>query len=254
MNTQPHPAKDVSAEALSQWVRTRRSVRDFATTPIPQALLDAVLADANHAPSWSNTQPYRIAVASGPVRDRLARDLSGRFDKGMAAQNGGWLGKAKLLLTRDGLPDGDYTVNFEYPQDLQPQRRATGHGLYQLLRIGRKDHAAREAQMRRNFEFFGAPTAIFVFVHGGLGPFSALDAGIYIQTLMLSAHAHGLGTCAQGALATWGGPVRAAFDVPKHYKLLCGLSIGYASDHAVNLYNPGRQPATDLQLPTSLSF
>lgn len=242
-----------SAQAFSQLVHTRRSVRDFDPTPLPHALLDAVLADANQSPSWSNTQPYRIAVASGQVRDRLANELTARFDKGMAAQNGGWLAKAKLLLTLGGLPDGDFTVNFEYPHDLQPQRRATGHSLYNLLGIGRNDHAARQAQMRRNFEFFGAPTAIFVFVHNGLGPFSALDAGIYIQTLMLSAQAHGLGTCAQGALATWAGPVRAAFEVPKSYKLIGGLSIGYASSHAVNHYNPGRQAAADLLIPYSLS-
>lgn len=231
-----------------------RSVRDFVPTPIPQAVLDAVLADANQSPSWSNTQPYRIAVASGAVRDQLAKALTQRFDKGMAAQNGGWLAKARLLLTRDGLPDGDYTVNFEYPADLQPQRRATGHGLYELLGIGRKDHAGRQAQMRRNFEFFGAPTAIFVFVHSGLREFSVLDAGIFTQTLMLSAHAHGLGTCAQGALATWAGPVRAAFVIPPQYKLICGISIGYASAHPVNQFHPGRCQPSDLLLQPMLSL
>lgn len=241
-----------TAQAFTHLVQSRRSVRDFAPTPIAPAVLDVVLADANHAPSWSNTQPYRIAVASGAVRERLATELGQRFDKGMAAQHGGWLAKAKLLLTQGGLPDGDYTVNFEYPADLQPPRRATGHGLYELLGIGRKDHAAREAQLRRNFEFFGAPTAIFVFVHSGLREFSVLDAGIYLQTLMLSAHANGLGTCAQGALATWGGPVRAAFDIPTGYKLICGISIGYATDHAVNQYNPGRQAAASRLTPKSL--
>lgn len=230
-----------TAQAFSALVQTRRSVRDFLPTPIPQALLEAVLADANASPSWSNTQPYRIAIATGAVRDRLQTELSSRFDKGMAAQRGGWLGKLKLLATRDGLPDGDFTTNFEYPQDLQPRRRATGHGLYALLGIGRKDHAAREAQMRRNFEFFGAPTAIFVFVHSGLREFSVLDAGIFVQTLMLSAHAHGLGSCAQGALATWAGPVRDAFAIPKDYKLICGVSIGYPSEHPINGFNPGRR-------------
>ncbi|MES2947460.1 MAG: nitroreductase family protein [Pseudomonadota bacterium] len=237
-----------AAETFSNLVHSRRSVRDFLPTPIPQALLDAVLADANASPSWSNTQPYRIAIATGAVRDRLQTELSMRFDKGMAAQRAGWLGKLKLLVTRDGLPDGDFTTNFEYPADLQPRRRATGHGLYELLRIGRKDHAAREAQMRKNFEFFGAPTAIFVFVHSGLREFSVLDAGIFIQTLMLSAHAHGLGTCAQGALATWAGPVREAFDIPKPYKLICGVSLGYPSEHAVNRFNPGRSDAASLLL------
>ena len=103
--------------------------------------------------------------------------------------------------------------------------------------------------MRRNFEFFGAPTALFVFVHSGLREFSVLDAGIFTQTLMLSAHARGLGACAQGALATWAGPVREAFDVPPNYKLICGISLGYPSDHPVNQFNPGRAAAVKLRLP-----
>lgn len=235
-----------TADTLSTLIRSRRSVRDFLPTPIPEDVLNAVLSDANHAPSWSNTQPYRIAIATGPTRDKLAAALTARFNQGMVAQRGGWMGKLKLLATPGAMPDGDFKVNLEYPPDLQPRRRATGHGLYALLGIGRKDHAAREAQMRRNFEFFGAPTVIFVFAHSGLREFSVLDAGIFIQTLMLSAHAHGLGTCAQGALATWGGPVREAFDVPKDYKLICGLSIGFASPHAVNAYNPGRGTVPEL--------
>lgn len=92
-----------------------------------------------------------------------------------------------------------------------------------------------------------------MFVHSGLRAFSVLDAGIFVQTLMLSAHAHGLGTCAQGALATWAGPVREAFDIPKPYKLICGVSMGYPSEHAVNGFNPGRGEATDLLLQKMLS-
>jgi nitroreductase len=236
------------AATLSRLIRTRRSIRDFLPEAIPPELLDAVLEDANASPSWSNTQPYRIAIATGAVRDRLQAELTGRFDLGMRAQREGWIGKLKLLANRQVLPDGDYATSFAYPDDLQPRRRATGHGLYQLLGIGRNDAGAREAQMRRNFEFFGAPAAIFVWVHSGLREFSVLDAGIFVQTLLLSAHAHGLGTCAQGALATWAGPVRQAFDVPAGYKLICGVSIGYASGHAVNQYDPGRGLASELLL------
>lgn len=239
---------DQDVATLSRLIRGRRSVRDFMPDAIPQELLDAVLEDANASPSWSNTQPYRIAVATGSVRDQLRAELTERFDLGMRAQREGWFGKLKLLAHRRVLPDGDYATNFAYPNDLQPRRRATGHGLYKLLGIERNDAAAREAQMRKNFEFFGAPTVIFVWVHSGLREFSVLDAGIFLQTLMLSAHGHGLGTCAQGALATWAGPVRQAFAVPARYKLICGVSIGYPTDHPVNRYDPGRAPPSELLL------
>ena len=234
------PAPTHASSAFADLVRTRRSARDLLPDRIAPELLDAVLADASASPSWSNTQPYRLAIASGNLKDQLKLELCERFDIAMKAQRGGWRGKLSLLATRKGMPDGDFKVNFEYPKELQPARRATGHGLYKLLGIARDDHAARELQMRKNFEFFGAPTVIFIFVHAGLREFSVLDAGIYLQSLMLSAHANGLATCAQGALATWGGPVRAAFDVPADYKLICGVSMGYASSDAVNQFNPGR--------------
>ncbi len=238
--------------SLSSLLHSRRSVRDFQSTPVPQSVLEEIIADASQAPSWSNTQPYRLAIASGDVRDRLATSLTHHFERASAAQRGGWMAKLRLLATPGGMPDGDFEVNFEYPQSLQAQRRATGHGLYQLLNIARTDHAARHAQMRRNFEFFGAPTAIFIFVHGGLREFSVLDAGIFLQSLMLSAQARGLGTCAQGALASWGSPVRAEFDVPRDYKLIAGVSIGYPSTHIINTYNPGRLAPPDLLLPAAV--
>jgi nitroreductase len=239
------------ADTFARLVRERRSVRDFLPRPIPTEVLDAILADANQAPSWSNTQPYRVALAQGPLRDRLQAELTRRFDLGMAARRGGWWQRLMLLARGGVLPDGDFETDFEYPRDLQPRRRATGFGLYGLLGIGRDDRAAREAQMRRNFEFFGAPAVLFVFVHGGLRTFSALDAGLFVQTLMLSAHARGLGSCAQGALATWAGPVREAFEVPPRYKLLCGVSLGYASPHPVNAYDPGRGDPQELLLPSA---
>ncbi len=238
----------MTPDEFSALLRARRSTRDFLPEAVPQDILDALLGDALQSPSWSNTQPYRIAVATGEVHDRLARALTARFDAGMRAMDGGLAGRLRALLTREGLPDGDFTVNFEYPEELKPARRATGFGLYKLLGIDRHDKAARNAQMRRNFEFFGAPVALFFFVHKGLREFSVLDAGILLQSIMLSAQARGLATCAQGALATWAGPVRAEFEVPADYKLVCGMALGYASTHKVNGYNPGRAGLNRLRL------
>lgn len=222
-------------------IRQRRSTRDFKPDPIAPELLQLVLDDANQSPSWGNTRPFRVAIAQGAVRDRLAAALRARYAAGIRAQKEGPLGMLKLALQKGALPDGDFKVNFKYPADLQAHRVATGKGLYGLLNIGRNDITARDAQMGRNFEFFGAPVAMFVFVHAGLREFSVLDAGIWLQTLILSAQSHGLATCAQGALAIWGGPLRAEFEVPVHYKLVCGVSIGFASTHAVNGFNPGRR-------------
>ncbi|MBU6246092.1 MAG: nitroreductase, partial [Actinomycetales bacterium] len=227
-------------------LRDRRSVRDFRPDPIPEPVLAEIIGDALASPSWSNTQPYLLGVASGPLRDRISEELCARFDAGMRARSGGLLTK---LRHRSARPRSDVPVPHAYPSDLQERRRATGYGLYRVLGIDRGDRAARDRQMRRNFEFFGAPTVVFVFVHRGLGHYATLDAGIMLHALMLAATARGLGTCAQGALALWAPPVRAAFEVPDHYALLCGVAIGSPSPAAVNSYAPQRAGIDQMVLP-----
>lgn len=227
--------------AFAALVSSRRSVRDFTPDPIPAELLQRVLDDAKWAPSWTNTQPYFLAIASGEKRDRLQREYLRLFDATLPAQHGSRLAFLKLFLTRNSYPDGDFRTWKPYPDALQPYRRKIGAELYGFLGIARDDRDARDAQWRRNCEFFGAPTVIFVFAHKGLLPFSAQDAGLMLQSLMLSAHANGLGTCAQGVLATWRSPVDAEFEIPADYKLLTGLAIGYPSDAPVNSFNAGRR-------------
>jgi nitroreductase len=154
--------------------------------------------------------------------------------------NGNLFQKLTLVLTRRGWPDGDFRTIFKYPEILQKRRVKTGKALYDFLGIKREDKDKKKQAWRQNFEFFGAPVAMFLFVHKDLKSYAVLDAGIFLQTIMLSAHSQGLGTCAQGALATWASPVRNHLEIPKDYKLIVGLSLGYPSDNPVNTFNVGR--------------
>ena len=210
-------------------LRRRASVRAFRPEPLDDALLARVLTRALDAPSWANTQPYRLAVANGGAATRLRAAL------------------AAALASRP--PSGDHALLFDYPTELQARRRATGYGLYAALGIGRGDGAARGAQYARNFAFFDAPAAAFLFAHEALGVYSVLDAGVFLQSLMLAAVAEGLGTCAQAALASYPDVVRQHFAVPDGYKLLCGVSIGVPADAEVNRFRPARIGLDELLIP-----
>lgn len=232
---------NISPEEFSAFISSRRSTRDYLPTPIPDDVLERVLSDAKWGASWTNTQPYFVAIASGEKRDRLSAAYLRLFDASLPLQHRNKLAWLKLLLFRRGYPDGDFKTWQPYPKELQPYRFKVGAGLYKHLGIAREDQAARDAQWRRNCEFFGAPTVMLIFAHEGLLPFSAQDAGIMLQSLMLSAHANGLGTCAIGVLATWRSPADAEFTIPPGYKLLTGLVIGYPSDAPINDFNAGRR-------------
>lgn len=228
---------------------SRRSVRAFADTPVSREQVERLLGKALESPSWSNTQPYQVALAMGPELEALRSELSQRFAKLTRLQRASLPAKILAKIRGGVVPDGDFKPILTYPADLQPRRVATGLGLYKLLGIGREDKAARLEQMARNFRFFDAPVAMFIFVHEGLGVYSALDAGIFLQSLMLAAADEGLGSCAQGALALWREPVAAHFALPKHYKLICGLSLGHPLDTPINRFKPDRRTLDELLLP-----
>lgn len=234
---------------FSDALRSRHSVRDFSAQPVSEAQVEALLDQALLSPSWSNTQPYRIAIARGAVRDRLAKAYSQKFERASRLQGRPRWQQLLMGAALGCLPDGDFKPVLTYPPELHERRVATGYGLYRLLGIERHDKPARNQQMARNYEFFGAPVALFFFVHEGLEAYSVLDAGILLQSLMLAAKDQGLDTCAQGALALWRSPLDAEFEIPKAYKLICGLALGYASDAPINQFQPGRRPLADFLLP-----
>lgn len=235
--------KHLSVDAA---LKARRSIRDFDSTPVPEATMEEILAAALHAPSWGNVQPYRVAVASGALAQEISTDLMALYRHAMAFRNAGFLERLKML--KDGIPrpDGDFNTIMTYPPELDARYKATGKGLYELLGIKRGDRAARDKQMGKNFSFFGAPTVLFVFCSDDLGAYAALDTGAFIQSLALAAHTRGLGTCAQAALATWAKPVKKRFDIPQGYKLICGVALGYPTDAPVNAYAPNRRTLDEL--------
>ena len=236
------------AQWVSEFIASRRSTRDFLSTPVPQEIIDQILTDALTAPSWSNTRPFKIAIATDEVRDRISNEFQSRWAVLSKMMSKGWRNKFRLLRSRYGLPTSNRSIIKPYVAELKPRAERVGRELYQSLGVQRGDTAARNAQWGKNYSFFGAPVELFIYIHKSLHIYAASDAGLMMENLMLSAHAHGLGTCAQGAVNIWDDVVRKEFEVPKDYRLLCGLAIGYPSDAPVNSFKANRIDISELLL------
>lgn len=240
---------NLDPHAVSEFLASRRSTRDFIKDkPVPLEILDQILTDALTTPSWSNTRPFKIAVATGEVRDRISGEFLNRWDALAKGRSGGLLAKIKLLVTRYGLPTSNRKMNKPYVAELKPRAQRIGAELYKVLGVERGDRIARDKEWAKNYEFFGAPTELFIFVHKSLDIWSASDAGFMMQNLMLSAHARGLGTCAQGAVGIWDDVVRKEFEVIEDYRLLCGLAIGYPTDAPVNSFGAHRLSPAEISV------
>ena len=63
-----------AAEAFLAYMRKRHSVRDYATRPVPEAVIAACIAAAGTAPSGANHQPWHFVAISDPVMKARIRE------------------------------------------------------------------------------------------------------------------------------------------------------------------------------------
>jgi nitroreductase len=235
-------------EEFSEFLASRRSTRDFLPAPVPPEIIEKILQDSLTAPSWSNTRPFKVAVASGEIRQRISEEFLSRWSVLSKIMRKGLSNKLRIIYSRYGLPTSNRLIAKPYPSELKPRAERVGREMYETFGVVRGDRRARDQQWAKNYSFFGAPVELFIYVHKSLHIYAASDAGLMMQNLMLSAHAHGLGTCAQGAVAIWDDVVRKEFDVPDGYRLLCGIALGYPSDSTINEFKAHRLQVEELTI------
>jgi hypothetical protein len=115
---------------------------------------------------------------------------------------------------------------------LKRRQMASAKALYEALGIAREDRVGRDAQFERNFHFFEAPVALVVTIGHDLGSGCYMDLGMALYGLMLAAQAHGLSTCAIGAMASYPSLIRRHLSLDSTSKIVCGIALGYADPEA----------------------
>ena len=203
---------------MSTSLTTRHSTRAFLPTPVPAALLQAVLKDATQAPSWANTQPWDIYAAGGAV---------------LKAIHAGFLENAAKGLANN--PDLARAANWP-PAHMQ---RIQG------LHAGIAQEAGEAAKQfgELNANFFHAPAVIYLCMDKSLGPWSIFDLGAVSQSIMLAAEERGLGTIAAINLVRHPDVLRRELGIPDTLSIIIGIAIGYEdSQHPINKFRSARRP------------
>ncbi len=129
----------------------------------------------------------------------------------------------------------------------QERRRICGYQLYEAVGIARDDHAARAKQSMRNFEFFDAPHVAIIHSGAELGPYGAMDCGVFVTAFMLAATALGVGSIAQASVAAYPDLIRRHFNLSEDRLILCAISFGYAdATHPANAFRTARAELGDI--------
>jgi nitroreductase len=209
-------------------VDSRIACRAFLDKPVDLNIVKDLIAKAQRAASGGNLQSWNVYALTGkPLAEFKA-----------------------IVRKRIATEDPRHTKS-EYPIYPEPmfgayKERREEHGvqLYGSLGIGRDDAAGRLGQYKKNFEFFGAPVALFITIDRKLGPGQWADLGGYINSLAVLARAYGLDTCPQESWARVYDTVGDFLKIPANEMLFCAVAIGYGDrKHKANDF---RSPRAEL--------
>jgi nitroreductase len=211
-------------DSLDMLLRARRSVRGFRPDPVPDTILERVFTSAQQAPSNCNVQPWVVHVLSGAALRRMGDLLYGAAASGQP-------------------PEPDFPLTGAYPGEYRNRQIGAAKALFVATGVARDDLPARRVSSLRNVRFFGAPHAAFILMPDWAGYREAADCGMYAQSLMLALTAHGLASCAQGALSHHPAAVKQELGIAGDVRLLFGIAFGYEdAGHPANAARTDRAP------------
>lgn len=189
-------------------IKTRMSIRRFKPDPVPKEILLDVLNTARWSPSYKNSQPWKVAIVSGKKKEELSNMLIELIEKGET-------------------PDPDIEDPQSWPSDIDKRIREHMKRRSEYFGIDLSDPNVLKRAKIANFRFYGAPHGIFLYQDASLTRWSILDIGMFAQSLMLSAHAYGLGTVPQAFLIDYSSIIKKFLQIPETERLILGMSIGY---------------------------
>ena len=216
---------------IQQAMDSRMSARAFTQQAVSQEVITDILHLASRAPSGTNTQPWKVYVLQGESRHSLVTKVCAAHDEIRAHPE-----KA-----------ADYREAYDYYPEkwVSPyidRRRENGWSLYGLLGIGKADKDKMHLQHQRNYKFFDAPVGLMFTLDKVMGRGSLVDYGMFLQSVMLAARAHGLHTCPQAAWNGFATIILPHVGAGPDEMLVCGMALGYADDKdIVNTFRTPRE-------------
>src|SRR4030042_4550013 len=202
-------------------IKARMSIRKFKPNPVPLEVLKRVIDIAKWSASYKNTQPWEVVIISGKKKEELSKILLEELEK-----------NTKPSPTIPEPQSWPPAIEARITALLKKRSELTGVDMF-------SPEALKRAKIA-NFQFYGAPHAIFLFQDSSLPTWSIFDMGLFAQSLMLAAHAYGLGTVPQAFVTDYAQHVKAFLGILETKRLVLGMSAGYP-----DLESPANKFRTD---------
>lgn len=198
---------------IEQAMRERRSIRGFLDKPVPQDVLEEVIALANRAPSSMNTQPWHLHVLTGEPLERVRTGNTERMLGGV-------------------MPSREIEDYAAYEGEHRARQIEIAVQLFEAMGIERHDKEKRQDWVMRGFRQFDAPVSVVVCFDRSLlnNTIAHFDTGAMTYGLVLAAWSKGLGAVINGQGIMQSPVVREVADIPEDQVILTCVALGWPDE------------------------
>ncbi|MBR7069633.1 MAG: nitroreductase [Oxalobacter sp.] len=208
---------------FSEVVRKRRSIRDFDERPIDKTILKAIVEEAQWAPSWVNSQPWKVYIATGETLKAIKKEHL-----------------AKVQAGENGYSDFKHAARESFGAYPLKNMQILNADLGAYLKNDFSEFSAAQGRLYR------CGAAVYITIPKGAPEWAIMDMGGFEQTLMLSAANKGIDSIPAYEFVKYPDMVRRYLGIPENELVAIGVGLGYVSDNAMNGYRSPRAALDDM--------
>ena len=203
---------------VTEVIKERSSIRAYKPDTIDKALIMEILEIAARTPSWANSQPWTVYVASGESLANIKKSYLDNY--------------ANAVKTGTDIPR---------PTEWPAAARERTMGLRPDML--RDCEEAADSFGELNQRMFDAPTVIFLCLDKMYSHWSLYDLGAYAQSLCLLAQERGLSTIPAITSVQYPNAIRSELNIPDNLNIAIGIPIGYKDENnKINNFHSARSP------------
>ena len=211
-----------SGLSITEIMKQRHSIRYFLPKPIPETILKEIMSTSILTPSWGNSQPWNIHVASGNTLEKIRKD---------------WIDKNKEGVK--GYTDIEVGHRTDFSERCQKNMNEIMKSFGDFL----KDPTMK-VFMEANYILFNAPTVAYVTVPKERTLYNIFDTGAIEMSIIAAAKEHGIDSVPAYEIIKYPDVLRKYMKIADDEDIIIGIALGYEDKE--NILNKCKSKKSDL--------
>lgn len=204
---------------FKELMKERHSCRRFQSKKIPEEVLKDIISISLQAPSWCDSQPWTIYVATGNTLEEIRKE---------------WISKSNEKVK------GYADIKPGHRTDFSERSQASMAKFFKMAESLPNKNEAEEA----NYNLFNSQAMVYLTVNKGHTEYAVLDLGGIEMSIMLAAKDHGVDSIPAYMSIMYPDVLRKHLKISDKEDIVIGIALGYEEKCQLN---DGRAPKLTLE-------